>query len=215
MAAPTNMMIFPGAVPAAFCDRIITEGDKLALAKAKVEAPDGRVELIDKRDTLIARFEHEPRHQWLYDETWNIIQQLNANNWKFEINAVEPPQYTVYGPHQFFGWHRDNLPYASRIREEQSDITRKLSVSIQLNHGNEYQGGDFEVITDETQGTPVDDYAPATKLLGPQVTEQIRTKGTVIAFPSVFLHRVAPIISGTRKALVVWAGGPPADFDAY
>ena len=35
-----------------------------------------------------------------------------------------------------------------------------------------------------------------------------RTRGAVIAFPSFFLHRVTPIISGTRKALVVWATGP-------
>jgi hypothetical protein len=35
-----------------------------------------------------------------------------------------------------------------------------------------------------------------------------RTRGAIIAFPSFFPHRVTPIISGTRKALVVWATGP-------
>ena len=32
--------------------------------------------------------------------------------------------------------------------------------------------------------------------------------GTVIAFPSYVLHRVTPIESGTRKALVIWVAGP-------
>jgi PKHD-type hydroxylase len=35
-----------------------------------------------------------------------------------------------------------------------------------------------------------------------------RARGTVIAFPSYVLHRVTPIIAGTRKSLVVWITGP-------
>jgi PKHD-type hydroxylase len=34
------------------------------------------------------------------------------------------------------------------------------------------------------------------------------TRGAIIAFPSFFLHRVTPIVSGVRKALVIWATGP-------
>jgi PKHD-type hydroxylase len=35
-----------------------------------------------------------------------------------------------------------------------------------------------------------------------------RTRSAIIAFPSLFLHRVTPIVSGVRKALVIWATGP-------
>jgi predicted 2-oxoglutarate/Fe(II)-dependent dioxygenase YbiX len=35
-----------------------------------------------------------------------------------------------------------------------------------------------------------------------------RTRGAIIALPSFFLHRVTPIVSGMRKALVIWATGP-------
>jgi predicted 2-oxoglutarate/Fe(II)-dependent dioxygenase YbiX len=41
---------------------------------------------------------------------------------------------------------------------------------------------------------------------GPYIAEGAR--GTVIAFPSYVLHRVTPIESGVRKALVVWVAGP-------
>jgi predicted 2-oxoglutarate/Fe(II)-dependent dioxygenase YbiX len=35
-----------------------------------------------------------------------------------------------------------------------------------------------------------------------------RTRGALIVFPWFFLHRVTPIVSGNRKALVAWATGP-------
>jgi len=216
VSAPRHMLIFPGAVPAPLCDKIVREGDKLVLEKAKVVSPTGgREDQSRKRDTHIARFMHEPQHQWLYDEAWSIVQQLNAKNWNFEINALEPPQYTVYGPHQFFGWHRDNAPYSVRKHQAQTELTRKISISIQLSSDHEYQGGDFEVIQDETKGLPEDDFAPASHAFGPEVSKQMRQKGTLLAFPAIFMHRVTPVLSGVRKALVVWGGGPPADFDDY
>ena len=33
-------------------------------------------------------------------------------------------------------------------------------------------------------------------------------RGTVVAFPSFLYHRVTPVTSGLRKALVAWIAGP-------
>jgi PKHD-type hydroxylase len=44
--------------------------------------------------------------------------------------------------------------------------------------------------------------------VGKEIASAPRERGTVIAFPSYVLHRVTPITSGVRKALVVWAMGP-------
>ena len=67
---------------------------------------------------------------------------------------------------------------------------RKLSLSVQLTDPSQYEGCDLQFQVSDKVGV-----AP-------------RKRGTVIAFPSFFLHRVTPIISGTRKALVAWATGP-------
>ena len=33
-------------------------------------------------------------------------------------------------------------------------------------------------------------------------------KGNLFIFPSYLMHRVTPVTKGTRKSLVIWAGGP-------
>ena len=34
-------------------------------------------------------------------------------------------------------------------------------------------------------------------------------KGTIIVFPSYLVHRVKPVVKGTRYSLVVWFCGEP------
>ena len=61
-----------------------------------------------------------------------------------------------------------------------------MSMSILLN--NDYTGGELEI-----KESP--DKIP-------------NTMGTIIVFPSYFMHRVKPIKRGTRYSLVAWFGGP-------
>ena len=37
--------------------------------------------------------------------------------------------------------------------------------------------------------------------------ELAKSRGSIIAFPSIIRHRVSPIRHGCRKALVAWVGG--------
>ena len=67
---------------------------------------------------------------------------------------------------------------------------RKLSVSVQLNASEEYEGGSFEI-----------DQSGAPNALGP------RSKGAMILFPSYVLHRVQPVTGGIRYSLVTWFVG--------
>jgi len=43
---------------------------------------------------------------------------------------------------------------------------------------------------------------------GHEPASMSRDLGTMVIFPSYVPHRVVPVTSGTRKALVVWAAGP-------
>ena len=66
---------------------------------------------------------------------------------------------------------------------------RKISMTVQLSDGGEYEGGDFEIMRNrEPEKLP-------------------KGKGTVLVFPSYILHRVTPVTSGIRKSLVLWLGG--------
>jgi len=74
---------------------------------------------------------------------------------------------------------------------------RKLSSTLTLNDGSEYDGGDLRFD------------------LGPHVEEryitlsEIRPKGSIVIFPSHIFHQVTPITKGTRYSLVSWHTGNP------
>jgi PKHD-type hydroxylase len=67
---------------------------------------------------------------------------------------------------------------------------RKISVTVQLSHPDEYVGGDLQFN------------------LGQQMTAP-RIQGAAVIFPSFYLHRVTPVVKGTRKSFVLWVGGEP------
>ena len=77
-------------------------------------------------------------------------------------------------------WHSDLFGAAS---------TRKLSFTVQLSDPFAYTGGALEFI----------------ELAEPAGRQQ----GAVVVFPSYAVHRVTPVTSGERVALVGWLHGPP------
>jgi PKHD-type hydroxylase len=78
---------------------------------------------------------------------------------------------------------------AHRARAAQSQAAQDID-SFQLTDPARYQGCELQFQVSDNIGV-----AP-------------RTRSAIIAFPSLFLHRVTPIVSGVRKALVIWATGP-------
>jgi PKHD-type hydroxylase len=66
--------------------------------------------------------------------------------------------------------------------------TRKISMSVQLSEDDDYIGGDLE-------------FCPH------GVIDEFRGIGNVICFPAYIAHRVLPIASGMRQALVAWIHG--------
>ena len=72
---------------------------------------------------------------------------------------------------------------------------RKLSVTVNLSHPKDYEGGNFEIKNPQGQELKMP--------LG-----QLRKRGTVIIFPSFLQHRVTEVKRGTRYSLVQWYNGP-------
>jgi len=108
--------------------------------------------------------------------------------WDFDLDVVEPLQYTEYSPSDEYGWHTDqaDAPYPDMR-------VRKVSFSVFLN--DEFEGGQFDL---EVYGPNVEQRALTFEKLKP---------GTAIFFQSDMWHRVRPITSGLRKSLVGWVLG--------
>lgn len=140
----------------------------------------GRVEIGDDqyRVSHIAWIEPVPQMQWLYHKLGGLFLRA-ARHYGFELTGfVDALQYTVYGPGQHFDWHMDLGPGRTS--------TRKLSMTIQLSENGEFTGGDLQILG-----------APAGSEMG-----------MATFFPSFMAHRVAPVLSGTRRSLVAWGSGP-------
>ena len=166
-------------------DKIVAYGDSLVLQKAVLEGDTWKQEDADRiRITRNAWIARNPETDWVYERMQALLTGANAQFHQFELSGFSDDfQYTVYhgteGGH--YGWHLDLTAHP---------IPRKLSLSIQLSDPDDYEGCDLQFY-----GSRQLEIAP-------------RTRGAAIIFPSYILHRVTPVISGTRKALVAWASGP-------
>jgi len=178
------VIAWEGAFSAAEVDRITALGDGMARERAQLVQADDP--LGKKRITDVAWLVRGADTAWLFTRLEQAVQRLNAQYYKYDLypQLRERLQYTIYDARQggHYDWHVDHgaaMPDA-----------RKLSISLQLSEPTDYQGCDLEL------------------QFGDGMLAAPRGKGTVIAFSSYVLHRVSPIISGTRKSLVAWVSGP-------
>lgn len=117
----------------------------------------------------------------------NIVDNVINPHYGFKINDSEIPQLLVYGQGGHYNAHVDGVskwknPDGSIIWKKSAD--RDLSTVIFLN--DDFEGGEF---------------------VFPDLRIRIRPEpGLLIAFPSseYYLHKVEPVISGTRYAMVNW-----------
>ena len=119
-----------------------------------------------------------------------LFTQANNNAFGVDWHTLEEIQHTLYEAEDkgHYCVHHDVFFDAPVMKH------RKLSMTVQLSDSEDYEGGDFEFHSS---------YAP----IAPDPVA-LRKKGTVLIFPSFFLHRVTPVTKGERKSLVAWADGP-------
>ena len=134
--------------------------------------------------------------QWLYDTFWSLMEMANQNaNWNFEISAAESFTLGKYEDGGHYKFHLDGngvTPLNYPGNEFLHGKTRKISFVAWLNE--DFEGGEFEF---HTSTVPAEN-----GFIKP-------TKGTVIFFPSWYLHKVHPVTKGTRYALITWFNGWP------
>ena len=113
----------------------------------------------------------------------SYINCANKAYWNYDIEYIEPIQIGKYTTGSHYDWHVDSYEPNENNRQ------RKLSAVLLLSQPTDYAGGMFEIKDIKT---------PLPKL----------SKGSIIVFPSVLLHRVTEVTHGTRYTAVAWAIGP-------
>jgi len=163
------------------CDKIIELAEALPKQAGTTVGQSEEV-VSDYRKSIISWVPQTPEYFWLYDKITNMAQIANSSMWNYDIWGYDDElQYTRYyddGGH--YDWHADLGPGISN---------RKLSCVIQLSDPSDYEGGDLQL-------NP-----------GGGVTTIPKKRGQVTFFSSFVLHRVTPVVSGTRISLVTWLAG--------
>ncbi len=116
----------------------------------------------------------------------SFVCQANSSSWKFRLSGVVADDLPWLMRYDANGrghndWHVDI--------GQGANASRKIGFSLQLSHGEDYEGGDLEFLDIETD------------------KQQLRQKGTLISFPAYCLHRVAPVTKGQRYVVVGWLHG--------
>ena len=133
------------------------------------------------------------------------LNQANAAaGWNYNITCCEPCQYTIYyGDNNHYDWHTETSS-AMPTQGITANTIRKISCVIQLSDAKDYEGGDFNLVSVDTEK----EGEAKTWQVRPVDIPHMKHKGAAIFFPSTLFHRVRPITNGTRRTLVTWFRGP-------
>ena len=197
---------FKNAIPHHVCYDIVRYAksiqDQMAVTGGLGNRKLNKKEIQDlkkKRDSDVVWL----NERWIYNAIHPYIHQANRDaNWNFEWSFSESCQFTKYKKGQYYDWHCDSWdrPYHKPEEPDSHGKQRKLSVTLSLSDDKDYKGGELEF--DFRNKDP-------DKKANTHVLKEIRSKGSLVVFPSDVWHRVKPVKSGIRHSLVIWNLGWP------
>ena len=154
------------------CDEIIKLGKEIGLKKQVYTALQRTINLIWKilELQMYRGFLKDTFSKQCYRDYATLA---NLEAWNFIVTGKETIQFGEYKRGGHYGWHTDSslnsaVPF------------RKLSITVNLSHPKDYEGGNFEIKNPQGQELKMP--------LG-----QLRKRGTVIIFPSFLQHRVTEV----------------------
>ena len=176
-----------GVLSSDFCDLVLKDLDW-------DNAEDGKIRTSMKRDDPKAMNPIKRITKVLWQDFTTPIAAVayhytlmanKAADWNFNIEQPQAVQLGRYNVGGHYSWHCDcGVP-------DENNFQRKLSCTILLNDFSEYDGGLLEFID------------------LPEESQPPTTKGSIIIFPSILVHRVTPVTRGERFSAVCWSLGPP------
>ena len=175
----TNWQMWPGALSAKQCDRIIEISETFPLEQGGTFS-DGSIS--EARRSKVRWVED----QWVGSLLWEYAEMANE---AFNVD-VEP--YTNIQYTEYHGKDAGKYDAHHDVNWENDDgRDRKLSVVFQLSNHQDYEGGFFQFHECES----------------PLLSDFMK-RGSVLVFPSYLVHSVSPVSEGIRRSLVAWFEGP-------
>lgn len=170
-----------GVFSAEECDRLIALAEGATLAPAPTYGGSGHIPPDRVRRVDVSMQTRGQVTAWFFDRLDALFADAAAELGVAVAPMTEPVQILRYAPGDHFqAWHTD----AGADRHGD----RLLSVSVELSELGDHEGGDLEILPD---------------LIGKART---LPRGGARLFLSRALHRVTPVRSGVRWALVNWTG---------
>ena len=187
--------VFPRAVAPDVCEQIVKDCKQNILNIASIYGNDkkGRDD-PEVRKTSIHFIKDKDNN--INELAWHFLREANKIQFNYNLTYFQAIQFGEYKNGGFYGWHQD----ASGI--DPNNETRKLSLTLALSSPDTFEGGELQFYNG---GRPMEDKDEITV---EQVTNDIKSQGTVIVFDSRDFHRVTPVVKGTRHSIVCWCCGP-------
>lgn len=163
------------------CERLVEIGNQRTPTPAITGIKD--VERNKQlRDSQVAWLYPADDLHWAFLRVASAVDSLNNQFFKFDVyGMVEGFQFTKYeAPSGYYGLHVDRVL---------NSPPRKLSVTIQLNDNDDFDGGELCLYE------------------GREPVQPPMHQGKMVLFPSYTLHEVRPVTRGTRYSLVCWITG--------
>ena len=184
-------------IPQELCAMLINQYGSLADSDATIKQwKDSKdFEQVERSAVRTTKIHWIPQQQWVAGMISYYIDNINSQYFKYDIEEISGNhlQYSVYNEGGHYDWHTDE-PRSLYHITQQNVLIRKLSFSLQLSDPEDYEGGDLVF----KGGDPKN----------PEDVVQTKTRGSLIVFDSRQMHKVTPVTSGSRHALVGWFKGP-------
>ena len=188
--------VFPRAVKPDLCEQIINDcKNNIVPEKATILEENG-----DLRDNPNVRktsiYFIRDKENKINELAWGFLREANKIQFHYDLEYFQAIQFGEYKNGGFYDWHKD----ATEIGKDNE--IRKLSLTMVLSDPTTFEGGELQFYNGDR---PIEDMGEIT---GEQITNDIKSQGTVIVFDSRDWHRVTPVTEGVRHSVVCWTVGP-------
>lgn len=204
MELKNQYISYPGYFSSEECDKIIEFGKK-RLKTATLGPVDVLNEEVRKCEVAWIN------ESWIFERISKAVSSANKDaGWNWFYDTIEPVQFTSYGLNEHYNWHSDwgsdfLSTYNCPNNPDYHGKVRKISATINLVDGNEYDGGNLMFANPKYLHRNFGKNGEK-ELYD---VEDIRSKGSIVIFPSFTYHKVSPVTKGRRYSLVAWVVGKP------
>jgi len=163
----------------------------LDVVQARVSGGEGEVNK-KVRESKISYINPSDQSNWIFQKLNELIENINDRFYNFDLNGYNYLQYSVYDGKDVgkYDFHMDSF---LDLESQNNDEQRKLSAVMMLSDPTtDFVGGEFQMNFSNEEN-------PENIIL---------QKGSIVFFPSFFIHRVNKVTKGSRKTLVLWITGP-------